>query len=139
LVVEKKPASTLNPEELVKEIANAAWEKHALNLVAIRVNEIVDYTDYCVVCSGNSDRQVDAIAESIEQYLKQNYAIQTHGIEGRSSGRWVLLDYVDVIVHVMHQPVRDYYEIERLWSDAPTLELQEPDWLKVEPESRWGV
>jgi len=139
LAVEEKSATSFTPEELVREIANAAWEKHALNLVAIQVNELVDYTDYCVVCSGSSDRQVDAIAESIEKTLKANHAIRAHGVEGRSSGRWVLLDYVDVIVHVMHHPVREYYEIERIWSDAPTLELKEPEWLEVEPESRWGI
>jgi ribosome-associated protein len=125
--------------DLVKEIAAAAWEKKAIHLVAMDVGELVGYTDYVVICSGNSDRQVNAIAEHIEATLKANHKIRPNGIEGRSSGRWILLDYVDVVIHILYQPVRDYYELEKLWSDAKQIELEEPEWLQADPASPWDL
>jgi len=125
--------------ELVKEIAAAAWEKKAIHLVAMDVGELVGYTDHVLICSGNSDRQVNAIAEHIEATLKANHKMRPNGIEGRSSGRWILLDYVDVVIHILYQPVRDYYELEKLWSDAKQMDLEEPEWLQEDPESPWDL
>ena len=88
--------------DLVQAIAEAAWERRAIDVQAMKVNELVGYTDYFLICSGTSDRQVNAIAESIEVALKQNHKTRTNGPEGRDSGRWVLLDYVDVVVHVLY-------------------------------------
>ncbi len=65
--------------------------------------------------------------------------MRPNGIEGRSSGRWILLDYVDVVIHILYQPVRDYYELEKLWSDAKQMELEEPEWLQEDPESPWDL
>ncbi len=125
--------------ELVQAIAEAAWERRAIDVQAMKVNELVGYTDYFIVCSGTSDRQVNAIAQSIEVSLKKNYKTRTNGSEGRDSGRWILLDYVDVIVHVLYQPVREYYEFEKLWSDAPSVTLEEPEWLQNEGLNKWDL
>ena len=132
-------APALSGAELVGEIAAAAWEKKAIHLVAMDVGELVGYTDHVLICSGNSDRQVNAIAEHIEATLKANHKMRPNGIEGRSSGRWILLDYVDVVIHILYQPVRDYYELEKLWSDAKQMDLEEPEWLQEDPESPWDL
>ena len=132
-------STALTGKALVEEIAAAAWEKKAIHLVAMDVGELVGYTDHVLICSGNSDRQVNAIAEHIESTLKANHKMRPNGVEGRSSGRWVLLDYVDVVIHILYQPVRDYYELEKLWSDATEIPLEEPDWLQADPTSPWDL
>jgi ribosome-associated protein len=89
------------------------------------VSERLVITDYFMICSGNTDRQVRTIAEAVERRLREDRAIKPFRREGGREGRWVLLDYVDFVVHVFHTEERDYYDLERLWSDAPILELQE--------------
>lgn len=126
-------------EELLQAIADAAWERKAYDLEALRVNDLVGYTDYFLVCSGTSDRQVNAIASSIEKSLRTNHKTRPNGVEGRESGHWVLLDYVDVVVHVLYQPVREYYELEKLWSDAERISLTEPDWIHDEAMNKWDL
>jgi hypothetical protein len=83
-----------------------------------------------VICSATSDRHAVAIADSIEEVVRRELGQKTIGVEGRGQGRWVLLDFSDVVVHVFHRPVRDYYEIERLFADAPRVPLIEPEWVK---------
>jgi ribosome-associated protein len=76
-----------------------------------------------VICSGNSDRQVQAIAASIEESLKK-FRIIPIGIEGENSGKWILMDYDDVVIHIFYEPTREFYDIERLWSDAPRIKVE---------------
>lgn len=78
--------------------------------------------DYLLICSGISDRQVQAIATSIEEGLAKK-GIKPLGVEGISGGRWVLMDYVDVVVHIFYEPIRSFYDLEGLWADAPRLEI----------------
>lgn len=115
--------------ELVRIAANAIWDKKGFDVVAMRVREIVQYTDYIVVCSASSDRQTVAIADHVEDTFLKERRLKTVGIEGRSQGRWILLDFGDIVVHVFHRPVREYYQIERLYADAPRLVLETPAWL----------
>jgi ribosome-associated protein len=82
---------------------------------------ISSFTDYFILCSGKSDRQVQGIARSIETEMKKE-GISPIGIEGFSEGKWILLDYADVVVHVFYNPIREFYDLERLWSDAPRIE-----------------
>jgi ribosome-associated protein len=103
---------------------NAALEKKAKNLVAMNVSEISAFTDYFVICSGGSDRQVQAIASAIRENMKKKGFLPL-GAEGEKHGQWVLMDYGDVVVHIFYEPVREFYEIERLWSDAPRMEVDE--------------
>jgi ribosome-associated protein len=98
----------------------AALDHKAIDLVILEVKDLSSITDYFVICSGKSDRQVKAIAAHIEEKLGKKGMVPL-GVEGKREGRWVLLDYGDVVVHVFYQPVREFYELERLWSEAPRL------------------
>jgi ribosome-associated protein len=89
--------------------------------VVLEVKKLSSFTDFFVICSGTSDRQVQAIAGHIEEKLGAE-KIRPLSVEGKREGRWVLLDYGDVVVHVFYQPVRDFYDLERLWADAPRIE-----------------
>jgi ribosome-associated protein len=84
----------------------------------------VPYADYFVICSGESTQQVKTISENIEHGLKQ-HKIKPLGVEGRGPGRWVLMDYNDVIVHVFERETREYYMLEKLWLDAPRIPVNE--------------
>ena len=114
---------------LVAAVAHAIWDKKGFEVVALRVKEIAQYTDHIVVASATSDRHAMAIADSVEESLRK-LGHKAIGVEGRQQGRWVLLDFGDIVVHVFHRPVRDYYEIERLFADAPRIALEEPAWLR---------
>ncbi len=103
----------------------AALDKKALDLVVVDVSGLTSIGDYLVICSGRSDRQVQSIAQGIEEALKTAGA-RSISIEGARRGQWVLLDYDDVIVHVFYQPVREFYDLERLWEHAPRVQLPEP-------------
>lgn len=102
--------------------ARAALEKKAEDVVVLDLRGVSGYTDFLVIGSGTSDRQLESIAESVEKELKA----QGHrpvGSEGQRGGRWVLLDFGDVVVHVFHQDERGHYDLEGLWADAPRLEV----------------
>ena len=103
---------------------NAALEKKAKDLVILNVKEISAFADYFIICSGTSDRQVRAIAAAIQENLKKADILPL-GIEGEAAGQWVLMDYDDVIIHIFLDPVRDFYDLERLWSEA--LRMDVPD------------
>lgn len=103
-------------------VARAAWEKKAENPVVLEIREKSDVADYFVVCSANSDRGVQTIVESVERELKK-HGVRIFGTEGVSEGRWVLLDLVDVVLHVFYRPVREFYDIEGLWIDTPRVDL----------------
>jgi ribosome-associated protein len=101
---------------------NAALEKKAKDLVILSVKEISAFADYFIICSGSSDRQVRAIAAAIQENLK-TADILPLGIEGEAAGQWVLMDYDDVIIHIFLDPVRAFYDLERLWSEAPRMDV----------------
>jgi ribosome-associated protein len=107
-------------QERVVRLINAALERKAKDLTLLKVKDFSSLSDYFIICSGSSDRQVRAIADSIEKRLKESGIIPL-GIEGKQSGGWVLMDYGDVVVHIFYEPVRKFYNIERLWSDAPRM------------------
>ena len=109
--------------EKAQLIVNAALERKAEAPVALDVREIASFADTFVLVSGQSDRQVRAIADFIARSLK-NAGDRPLGVEGLETGSWVLMDCNDVIVHVFVPEVREHYDLERLWSDAPVLELE---------------
>lgn len=110
--------------ELTIAAAEAAADKLADDIIAFDVSEQLAITDAFVVCSAPSDRQVKAIVDGVEQRLRD---LQARPIrrEGEREGRWVLLDYTDIVVHVQHAEDRQYYALEKLWKDCPTIELPE--------------
>ena len=103
--------------------ANAALEKKATDIVLLKVKGILSYADYFLICGGRSDRQVQAIAQSIETELKKQ-GHRALGVEGLNQGRWILLDYGDVIVHIFQESVRGFYDLEGLWIDAPRVDIE---------------
>jgi len=101
---------------------NASLKKKAKDLVILNVKTLSSFADYFIICSGTSDRQVQAIASSIQENLKE-FGVLPLGVEGETFGKWVLMDYDDVIIHIFYEPIREFYDIERLWSDAPRMEI----------------
>lgn len=103
----------------------AALAKKGLVPVVIDVSDKTTYTDFIGIVSGRSDRQVEAIAENVVAALKE-IDFRLVGREGSGNGRWTLLDFGDVVIHVFYHPVREFYDIESLWIDAPRLKLKVP-------------
>ncbi len=102
------------------QCAQLAQEKKAAGIRALDVRESATFTDYFLLCSGTSDRQVTAVASHIEESLKK-IGVSPLGVEGIREGRWVLLDYNDFVVHVFLDSVRDFYQFDRLWGSAPEI------------------
>ena len=120
--------------ELVREAAAAAAEKLATDIVAFDVSEQLVITDAFLLCSAANDRQVRAVVDEIEDRLRKLGAKPVRR-EGERDGRWVLLDYTDIVVHVQHSEERAFYSLERLWRDCPEIELpvDEPASRTAEP------
>lgn len=114
----------LETESAVMIAARAATDKKATDLVVLDLREIASFTEYFLICTGASTRQVQAISNSVEEALLKNVKRPLH-IEGYSSAEWILLDYGDLIVHVFSQTSRRFYDLERLWRDAPRVEVKE--------------
>ncbi|SDT33978.1 ribosome-associated protein [Paenibacillaceae bacterium GAS479] len=112
----------LNSEQLLQAAVEAAEDKKASNIVALNLKEISLVADYFVICHGNSDTQVNAIATEIRKRALAG-GVNVRGMEGMDTARWVLIDLGDVVVHVFHRDERDYYSLERLWSDAKVVEF----------------
>ncbi len=110
--------------ELAMIAAHAASEKQAENIVALDVSETLVITDIFLLCSASSDRQVKAIVDGIEAALDL-IDVDPVRREGQREGRWVLLDYIDIVVHVQHSEEHSYYGLERLWKDGARIELPE--------------
>ncbi|MBT4154019.1 MAG: ribosome silencing factor [Candidatus Marinimicrobia bacterium] len=104
---------------LLKQIVNLAQEKKAVQLVAMDVRGLSSITDYFVICSGDSEPQVKAIADNIRKGTPK----KPNHLEGYENLNWVLMDYFDVVVHVFGKDDRGYYNIEKLWADAPITEF----------------
>jgi ribosome-associated protein len=102
-----------------------ALEKKAYDLVLLDVSQLSSLADYFLICTGRSDTQVQAIAQSIQENLS-HAARRPLAVEGYSGGQWVLMDYGDVVVHIFQEEVRAFYGLERLWARAPIVDLPEP-------------
>ncbi len=109
---------------LVKRIASIASDKKAIDILVLDLRKLTSFTDYFVICSGSSDRQVSAIARAIRDGLKHDHGIVPLGNEGLESGHWALIDYGDVVTHVFYQEDRDHYQLEKLWFDAPRVRFK---------------
>ncbi len=110
--------------EIAKLAATAANEKKAIDTVILNISELSLIADYFIICSGNSETQVQAIAKEIKESMNKN-EVNVRGMVGLSHARGVLLDLGDVVVHVFHRDDRDFYNLERLWADAPRVKLEE--------------
>jgi ribosome-associated protein len=112
------PVAESPGKRIALAVAEAGLDKKAVNVEIIDVLGKVDYADYLVVMSGRSDRQVAALARGIEEDVRTKTKTRCLGVEGVQQGRWVLMDFGDVVVHIFHEDVRGYYDIESLWMDA---------------------
>ncbi len=114
-----------SPKTLARKISRLALEKKAEDIVILDLTGLSAACDCFVICSGASEPQVGAIAEQIVGKLKEQGIAPWH-VEGRAVRRWILIDYVDVVVHVFHHETREYYTLERLWADAKVTKVREP-------------
>jgi ribosome-associated protein len=105
--------------------ARAADDKKAADIIVQEVRRLLLITDYFVIATGVNNRQVDAIAEAVEEALRKEAGIKPIGREGLDEQTWVLLDYGDIVVHIFQPELREFYRLESLWSDAPLVDLAE--------------
>jgi ribosome-associated protein len=124
LTAARRPRTSTGPapEAILRLAARAARAKKAQDLVALDLRELGAVCDYFLLCSGASGPQVRAIAENVEDVLREAGARPWH-VEGLEGRRWVLLDYIEVVVHVFDEKTRDYYLLDRLWGDARSVDL----------------
>jgi ribosome-associated protein len=112
------------------EAMEAALEKKALEPVLLDVKDHSSYTDYILLLSGRSDRHVQAVADAVLDVLKK-HGRRPLGVEGKRDGHWALLDFGEVVVHVFYHPVREFYDLEGLWIDAPRVPIEIPPDARV--------
>lgn len=112
-------------------IVEAARMHKAFDLVLLKVDHLTSIADYFFICSCRSSRQVQAVSEQIKELLKKKGGYNVFGVEGQTQGHWVLMDFGEVVVHIFHEPVRDFYNLEGLWGEAHFIDLG-----RDEPEDR---
>ena len=109
----------MDAQELVREIVRYASDKKAHDVVELDLRGVLDYTDYFVICSGNSSRQAKAIQDGILEGLKRAQGASPRRVEGSADTGWILMDYLDVVVHIFTPETREFYRLEQLWGEAP--------------------
>jgi ribosome-associated protein len=114
-----KTAETPTAEQLSAWIAEYASDVKAIDLVELDLREVLGYTDYFVISSGNTDRQTKAIHDRVHEGLKKEHGILPRRVEGLAEGRWILMDYLDVVVHIFTPEAREFDRLEQLWGEAP--------------------
>jgi ribosome-associated protein len=116
----------LTPDALADEIAEIAADRKAIDIVVLDVRGVVGYTDLFVICSGNTERQAKAIHDAIHVNLKDRHRLLPRRVEGATEARWILMDYLDVVVHVFTPDTRAYYRLETLWGEVPSRAVEVP-------------
>ena len=109
----------MRPETLVGEIARYATDKKASDVVELDLRAVLDYTDFYLICSGNTSRQTKAIHDGILEGLKHGPELLPRRVEGAAGAEWILMDYLDVVAHIFTPQARDFYRLEDLWGEAP--------------------
>jgi ribosome-associated protein len=115
----------MTSEQLLAEICRYAGDKKAGELVELDLREVLGYTDWFVICSGNTERQTKAIHDGILGGLKHDHGVLPRRVEGLASADWILMDYLDVVVHIFTPAMREFYRLERLWGEAPVRRARE--------------
>jgi ribosome-associated protein len=111
------------PEALARRIAGVVDSKGATEIVALDVRALVAYTDFLVICTARNERQAKAVYDEVHERLKKDVGMLPGSVEGEREAQWVLLDYLDCVLHVFVPATRDYYRLETLWGEAPRLDL----------------
>ena len=122
-----RPEPTTQPTPIVvdtptrvREAVAAAEDRKAVDLRVLHLEKVSDFTDFFLICSGTSERQVQAIADAVQERMREEKVRPLH-VEGFNRGQWVLLDYGDFVVHIFQEEPRRFYSLERLWGDAPDV------------------
>ena len=116
-------AEPLKPLEQAQRIAGLAQEKLAKDITILDMRPVCSYTDYFVVCTGQNSRQTKAIYDEVRERLKKEERLIPRTVAGEREARWILADYLDVVLHVFTPEAREYYRLEELWGDVPSVEL----------------
>jgi ribosome-associated protein len=114
----------LQGAELATTIAGYASDKKAIDIVELDLRGVLGYTDYFVICSGNTERQVKAIHDGINESMKKEHGVLPRRVEGATEARWILMDYLDVVVHIFTPQTRSFYRLEQLWGEAPARAVE---------------
>ena len=115
--------STFQSEPLARRLAEVADAKKAEELVVLDMRELVSYTDFLVICTARNERQAKAIVDEVRVQVKHEMALLPSGVDGAGEAGWVILDYLDCVLHVFTEEARERYQLEDLWREAPRLEL----------------
>ena len=113
----------MDPEALARRIVAVADDKGATDLVAIDVSDLLGYTDFLIIGTARNERQANAIAEEVQYRLKHDDGLLAKRVEGLPEARWILVDYIDCILHVFVTETRELYRLEQLWGEAPRIDL----------------
>lgn len=111
----------MSPDRLASEIRRIAEDRKAHDLVELDMTGVIGYTDRLVICSGNTQRQTKAIHDAVLETLKSEHGVLPRRVEGVASADWILMDYLDVILHIFTPATREFYRLEALWGEAPAL------------------
>ena len=110
----------LQPLDLARRTVDILADRKAVDVVLLDIRPVASFADYFVICSGTSERQMQALTDAVVEALEPEGAKPVQ-IEGTPDSGWILMDYGDVIVHIFYPPTRDYYRLERIWAEAPTV------------------
>jgi ribosome-associated protein len=123
-VLSKGPDQTLTPLEQARRIAGLAQEKLADDVVILDMRPACSYTDFFVICTGRNARQTKAIWDEVHERLKHDERLLPQHVEGAGEGSWIVGDYLDTVLHVFTPEARDYYRLEELWADVPSVAVE---------------
>jgi len=115
---------SLAPPELARAITELAADRKAIDIRELDVGELLGYTDFFLICTGNTDRQTKAIHDAVYQGLKDRHGLIPRRVEGLGEARWILMDYLDVVLHVFVPDAREFYRLEQLWGEVPSRTVQ---------------
>jgi ribosome-associated protein len=121
--VDPGDARPLTPIEHARRIAGLAQEKLAADVVILDMRPVCSYTDFFVLCTGQNPRQAKAVYDEVRERLKKEEGLLPRTVAGEREARWILADYLDVVLHVFTPEAREYYRLEELWGDVPSVEL----------------
>ncbi len=125
----------MDSKDFALKITDLIFNKKGYDVLILDLRKLASFADYFIICSADSDTQVKAIADEVDKSLKDE-GIRCWHKEGLNALSWVLLDYVDVVVHIFKREAREFYNIEKLWGDAPVIEVEDPALSKIEKKTK---
>lgn len=128
----------IQENDLAHALSVAALEKKATDLTILDMRGLIDYADVFILCSARNSRQTRAIADELRQIAKHDFGVMPRGLEGQGAGRWMLVDFGDVVVHIFEEAMRGFYNLDGLWRDAPQLPVPEVE-VQEEAETLFSL